>query len=60
MRIVFAIAALSVTTCEAVSLRREENLAQTSIEADAEMLGALMGAMGGGGAQPPPKPDGPK
>ena len=60
MRIVFAIAALSVATCEAVSLRREENLAQTAIESNAEMLGALMGAMGGGGAPPPPKPEGAK
>ena len=61
MRIFFAIAALSVTTSEAVTLRREEDsLAQTAIEADVGMLGALAGAMGGGGgAAPPPKPDPP-
>ena len=36
------------------------DLAQVGAEAETEMLGMLMGAMGGGGgAKPPPKPDGP-
>ena len=60
MRIVFAIAALSMATCEAVSLRREDSLAQTAIEADAEMLGAAMGAMGGGGPPKKATPEGAK
>ena len=58
MRIVFAGAAVCLSAVRSIQIQsgQDESLAQTT--ADTQMLGALAGAMGGGGGAPP-APDGP-